>query len=115
MSNHVMNETLLDTVCHTLEDMKALDVRVLDVHELTTITDHMVVASGTSSRHVRAMADRLREAIEERGHRILGMEGEQGAEWILLDLGEVVVHVFQVEVRPFYAIERLWDMAETPT
>lgn len=112
MSNQALTETLLDTVRHTLEDLKALDTRVLDVHELTTVTDYMVVASGTSSRHVRSIAQRLQEATEKMGFRLIGMEGEQAAEWVLLDLGEVVVHVFQAAIRPFYAIERLWDMAE---
>lgn len=112
MSNEALTETLLDTLRHTLEDAKALDTRVLDVHELTTVTDYMVVASGTSSRHVRSIAQRLREATEKMGFPMLGVEGEQAAEWVLLDLGEVVVHVFQAAIRPFYAIERLWDLAE---
>ena len=96
-----------------LEDMKAVDVRVIDVRDLTTITDIMVVASGTSTRHVKAIADNVELEAKKRGVRALGVEGDKGAEWILVDLADVVVHVMMPEVRDFYALEKLWSVGSS--
>jgi len=103
-------ERLLQTTLQALDDMKAVDVRVIDVREQTSITDIMVIASGTSTRHVKAVADRVEEAAKAIGVRPLGVEGQQGAEWILIDLVDVVVHVMLPEVRAFYALEKLWSV-----
>jgi len=103
-------ERLLQTTLQALDDMKAVDVRVIDVREQTSITDIMVIASGTSTRHVKAVADRVEEAAKVIGVRPLGVEGQQGAEWILIDLVDVVVHVMLPEVRAFYALEKLWSV-----
>ncbi len=102
-------EALRDAVVAALEDVKAQDVRVLDVRGLTDVTDFMVVASGTSDRHVQALADRTREALLARGVKPLGVEGEEAGEWVLLDFGDVVVHVMRPAVRAFYDLEKLWD------
>lgn len=93
-----------------LEDIKAEDVVVLDVRRLTSITDLMMFASGTSRRHVRSIADRVLEAAKHNAIHALGVEGEESAEWILIDLGDVVVHVMQPSAREFYRLERVWGM-----
>jgi ribosome-associated protein len=93
-----------------LEDMKARDVRVIDVRKLTTITDYMIIGSGTSDRHVRSIADRIVERTTAAGCEPLGVEGEEAGEWVLVDLQDVVVHVMLGRVRDFYKLENLWDM-----
>jgi ribosome-associated protein len=93
-----------------LEDIKGIDVKVIDVSELTSITDRMVVVSGTSTRHVKALADNVALKAKQAGSPALGIEGEQAAEWILIDLGDVVVHVMLPAVRAFYALEKLWSV-----
>lgn len=104
------SERLLDSVRAALEGLKALDLRVIDVRGFTTITDYMVIASGTSDRHVRSLAGRVVSAARELGVRPLGTEGEREGEWILVDLEDVVVHVMLPRARDFYQLERLWAM-----
>ena len=101
--------TLLQAVTSALEDMKAANVRVLDVRGLTDIADTLIVASGTSDRHVRSIADHVIEQAKRNGFRPLGTEGEREGEWVLVDLQDVVVHVMLPRVREFYGLERLWD------
>jgi ribosome-associated protein len=103
------SETLRDLALAALDEIKALDVRVLDVRPLTDITDYMIVASGRSNRQVRALAEEVMEQATRRGVRPLGVEGLEKCEWVLVDLGDVVVHVMQPATRDFYQIERLWD------
>ena len=93
-----------------LDDMKARDVRVIDVRKLTTVTDYMIIASGTSDRHVRSIANRLVERATEAGFKPLGTEGEDAGEWVLVDLQDVIVHVMLGKVRDLYKLENLWDM-----
>lgn len=95
-----------------LEDLKARDIVVLDVHNLTTITDAMIIASGTSTRHVKALADNVVEQAKQAGNRPLSVEGEREAEWILVDLADVIVHVMLPATRDFYQLEKLWRMDE---
>lgn len=95
-----------------LEDLKAMDIRVLDVEALTTITSHMVICSGTSARHVKSLADNVIAEAKQAGVRPLGVEGQAAGEWILVDLGEVVVHVMYVQTRAFYQLEKLWDIKQ---
>lgn len=98
-----------EIVLAALEDMKAVNTKVLDVRGLTDIADTMVIASGTSDRHVRSIADRVVEKAKMAGFRPLGVEGEREGEWVLVDLQDVIVHVMLPRVREFYALERLWE------
>ena len=92
-----------------LEEIKAIDIKVLDVQGLTSVTDLIVIATGTSSRHVKAISDNRLEQAAKEGIKPLGVEGESEAEWILVDLGDIVVHIMQAETRDFYNLEKLWD------
>ena len=103
-------DELLAIVITALEDLKGVDIRVIDVRDLTSITDRMVVASGTSTRHVKALAENVELKAKQHGYIPLGIEGEQTAEWVLLDLGDVVVHVMLPETRTFYGLEKLWSV-----
>ncbi len=91
-----------------LTDAKARDLITLPVHNKTTITDYMIICTGTSNRHVKAIADKVTEHAKKKAHPPLSVEGEQSAEWIVVDLGEVIIHVMQQETRDFYQLEKLW-------
>ena len=99
---------LQQAVTTALDDMKAVNVRVLDVRGLTDIADTMVIASGNSDRHVRSIAERVVEKAKAAGFRPLGTEGEHDGEWVLVDLQDVLVHVMLPRVREFYGLESLW-------
>ncbi len=107
-----MTEQLLRWVLDALEDMKAREVAVLDVRGKTSVTDYMVVASGTSERHVHALADHVVEEMAARRIKPLGVEGEHSRDWVLVDLGDVIVHVMLPETRDFYQLEKLWQVEE---
>jgi ribosome-associated protein len=105
--------SLKTVVLDALDDMKALEVKFLDVRGLTDIADTMVIASGTSDRHVRSVAQRVVEKAKESGFRPHGVEGQQDGDWVLIDLNEMIVHVMLPRVREFYGLEKLWDMTAT--
>ncbi len=105
-------DQLKQLVLDTLDDMKAKDVQVLDVRGKTSVTDFMIVASGTSDRHVKAVAETVAFRAKEAGETPLGTEGVSEGEWALVDLNSVVVHVMLPKVRDFYALERLWTATE---
>lgn len=109
----VTKPVLKTVVLDALSDMKALDVKVLDVRGLTDIADTMVIASGTSDRHVRSVAQRVIEKTKLSGFRPHGVEGEQDGDWVLIDLSEMIVHVMLPRVREFYGLEKLWDLSIT--
>jgi ribosome-associated protein len=102
--------SLKTVIINALDDMKALEVKVLDVRGLTDIADYMVIASGTSDRHVRSVAQRVVEKAKEAGFRPHGVEGQQDGDWVLIDLHDMIVHVMLPRVREFYGLEKLWDM-----
>lgn len=102
------SEQLKDTVVDALEDIKAQDLAVLPVRHLTSLTDYMLIATGTSNRHLRALANEVQERVKAAGGEVLGVEGEAAGEWVLIDLGDVVVHVMQAQVREYYNIDELW-------
>ncbi|OZG71953.1 ribosome silencing factor [Hahella sp. CCB-MM4] len=101
-------DTLKDIVIKALEDLKAKDISVLDVKDRTSVTDYMIIASGTSNRHVKSIADNLVTEVKASGVRPLGSEGGAASDWILVDLGDIVVHVMLPAAREFYDLERFW-------
>ena len=107
-----MSESLKALVVEALEELKAVELVTLPVAEVTSVTDWMVVASGTSNRHVKSLADNVCMEAKKAGQRPLGVEGEDAGEWVLVDFGDVVVHVMLPATRDFYDLERLW--AEHP-
>jgi ribosome-associated protein len=96
---------------HALDEMKAVQVKVLDVRKLTDIADTLIIASGNSDRHVRSIADRVIENVKKSGMRPTGVEGERDGEWVLVDLQDVIVHIMLPRVREFYRLESLWDIS----
>lgn len=106
-------DPLKAVIMKAVEDLKAKDVMVLDVRARTTVTDELIIATGTSTRHVKSIADSVVKACKAFGIPPIGVEGEGSAEWVLVDLGDYVVHVFQAEMREFYALEKLWG-SNTP-
>ena len=105
---------LLETVHAAVEELKAKDVTEIDVRGKSSVTDYMVIASGTSTRHVKSIADEVVRFAKKLDVQPLGVEGETEAEWVLVDLGDVVVHVMLPRVREFYALERLWTVGDQP-
>lgn len=105
-------ESLRKHVIDALEELKAKDIREIDVRGKTSIADLLVVASGTSARHVKSIADEVVKFAKKAGVMPLGVEGEQEAEWVLVDLGDVIVHVMLPRIREFYGLERLWTVGD---
>jgi len=101
---------LTDIAVAALADMKAVNVKVLDVRKLTDVADTMIVATGTSDRHVKSIADRVLERCRQAGHRPYGVEGQREGEWVLVDLQDLIVHVMLPRIREFYGLEKLWDL-----
>ena len=93
-----------------LDEAKALDITRIDVRDLTTITDYMIMATGNSRIHTRALADTLVEKMKEQGRSVTGVEGLPAADWVLVDLGSVVVHIMLAQVRAHYSLEELWSL-----
>lgn len=106
--NNAAEDRLLKIVVDAIDDMKGVDLLVIDVRDMTSITDRMVIASGTSTRHVKSIAETVALKAKQGGFPALGVEGAQAAEWVLIDLGDVVVHVMTPAIREFYALEKLW-------
>ena len=105
-------EALLKAVHDGLEELKANDVVEIDVRRKSSVSDYFVIASGTSTRHVKAVADAVVRFAKKLDVAPLGVEGEREAEWVLVDLGDVIVHVMLPRVREFYALERLWSVGD---
>ena len=110
----MQSKELVTLVEKAADDLKAVDMLTIEVSGLTSITDFMVIASGTSDRHVRSIADNVVEQAKAAGAQVLGIEGQDSGEWVLVDLGDVVVHVMQPRVRDFYKLENLWSFDTAP-
>ncbi|KRE88365.1 ribosome silencing factor [Frateuria sp. Soil773] len=108
----VTTAALRKSVIDALDELKAKDVREIDVRGKTSIADLLVIASGTSARHVKSIADEVVKFAKKAGVMPLGVEGEQEAEWVLVDLGDVIVHVMLPRIREFYGLERLWTVGD---
>ncbi|WP_067866048.1 ribosome silencing factor [Neptuniibacter marinus] len=106
----MQTEKVIEIVHNALEDMKAKEIVDLDVRGRSTVTDYMVIASGTSKRHVGAIAEEVGIQIKAAGLLPLGSEGQGVSDWILVDLGDVVVHIMMPDAREFYDLERLWGV-----
>jgi ribosome-associated protein len=103
-------EDLLALVTNVLDERKAENVVTIDVIGKTSFTDYMVIATGTSARHIKALCGYVSQALKEQGILPLGTEGEQGSEWVLMDLGDVILHVMTAQTREFYQLEKLWTV-----
>ena len=96
------------TAVTALDDIKARDVTVLDVRKLTSLCDTMIIASAESNRQVKALANHLRERLKQVGTTIVGVEGEETGEWVLVDAGDIIIHIMQPAIRAYYNLEELW-------
>ncbi len=103
------SDELRQLALEALEDLKGINIVSMDVSELTDVMDYLVIASGSSNRHVKSLATNVSVEVKKRGLMPLGIEGEQGGEWVLVDLGDVVVHVMLPDTRDLYDLERLWS------
>jgi len=101
---------LLNIVKNALEDKKAKDIKILEVGQISSIADFMVVATGNSARQTVALAQHVRDQAKQQGHRYFAEEGADVGEWVLVDLGDILVHVMQPETRDFYQLEKFWDV-----
>ena len=106
-------ETMKLSVVDAIEDIKGFDITVMDVRKLTSMTSYMIVASATSSRQAKAVADNVRTKLKEKNYPIRGTEGEDAGEWVLVDLGDIVVHIMVPTTRAYYNLEQLWGEAES--
>ena len=105
-------EILRKQVLSALDELKAKDVKEIDVRGKTSIADILIIASGTSTRHVKSLADEVVRFVKKAGMMPLGVEGEKEAEWVLVDLGDIIVHVMLPRIREFYGLERLWTVGD---
>lgn len=112
MTEKLSTEQLKALVLAALDDLKAQDVQVIDVRDKASFTDLMIIASGSSDRHIKALADNVVEAAKKHGAQPLGVEGETSREWVLVDLGDIIVHVMHPQTRAFYNLEKLWSVSE---
>ena len=110
--NAVSAEELVELTKSALEDVKAQDIQVIDVREKHSLTDYMIIATGTSNRQISAMLEKVREQVKAKGVQPLGEEGKGDSDWVLLDLNDVIVHMMTSNARQFYDLERLWKGAE---
>lgn len=104
----MQSKKLQELVFNAIDDAKGRNIQVLDVHKISDIADYMIIASGTSSKHVSSVADRVISDLQDHKCRPLGVEGKSTGDWVLLDFGDVVVHIMRPDIREFYNLEKLW-------
>lgn len=107
-------KSLTTLIIKALEELKGLDIVTLTVKDVSTVTDAMIVCTGTSNRHVKSLAENVVQKVKAKKILPLGVEGTQDSEWILIDLGDVMVHVMQQRVRDYYGLEELWGRKQSP-
>ncbi len=103
-------DSVLETVMTCLDDSKAEEVTTIDIRDKSALADYMVIASGRSNRHVSAVADHLLRELKSSGFKSIKVEGMQSSDWVLIDIGDIIVHIFRPEVREFYSLEKMWQM-----
>ena len=106
-------EAMKQAIVAALEDVKAIDISVLDVSKMTSLTSYMIIASGSSNRQTRALADNVQKKLKEHGVDAQGVEGEKEGEWVLVDFGDIVLHVMLPATRDYYNLDQLWGAAES--
>ena len=104
-----MNKELKETILNSLEDIKAVNPVAIDVKNISSLTDFMVIASGTSNRHLAAISEKVLEGLKENNVSGIRIEGQGGDEWLLVDAGDVIIHLMSSDAREFYNLESLWD------
>ena len=114
ISDKDASKALLDKICFWLDDAKAEEITTIDLEGKTTIGDFMVVATGRTDRHVGAIADQLQRKLKEAGFARTRVEGTEACDWVLIDTGDIIVHVFRPEVRDFYNLEKMWSVDRPP-
>ncbi|NLP46710.1 MAG: ribosome silencing factor [Epulopiscium sp.] len=100
---------ILEIAYHTLEDRQGEDIRILDIHEISILTDYFIIVHGNNVNHVRALVDYVIEELDKFGYPLVRREGSSGDSWVLLDYGNVIIHVFEKKAREFYDLERIWS------
>ena len=108
--NYMNTEEMTSLAVSALEDLKGIDIVILDIADKSSIADNMLVATGSSQRHVSSLGSEVRKQFKDAGHLPLGVEGDNRSDWVLVDLGDVIVHVMTPEMRDFYALEKLWSL-----
>ena len=114
VSDEISSENLVKSISEWLDDAKAEDVLIIELAGKTSVADYMVVASGRSDRHVGAIAEQLQRNLKDLGHGRVHMEGKENCDWVLLDTGDIIVHIFRPEVRDFYNLEKMWQADRPP-
>ena len=109
MAQKILPSKLRDLVSSSLDELKAVDPVTINVKKLSSFTDYMIIASGTSNRHIQSIGEKVLEDLKARSIRPLGLEGEGSEEWVLIDVGDVVLHLMSAKARAFYDLESLWD------
>ena len=104
-----MTKTSHNLIMHSLEELKAVDTKILSLKDISSFTDIMIITSGTSSRHMSAISDKIQENLKEKSIPIISVEGKGSSEWVLLDLGDIVVNIMSKSARELYDLESLWD------
>jgi len=112
MESPMQAEQLKLLVLDALDDIKAEDIKILDVRKMTDFTDTMIIATGKSSRQVKALANEVSSQVKAAGIQLIGMEGEDVGEWVLVDLGDLIVHIMMPQIRDTYNLEKLWSVPE---
>ena len=104
-----LSEKIKNSVLLTLNENKGIDIRIISIKEISSIADYIIIATGSSNRHLTSMAEHIEKNLKKIGQKTLSKEGENQSEWVLLDLGDIIVHLFKKEIREFYNLEKMWS------
>ena len=104
-----LSEKIKNSVLLTLNENKGIDIRIISIKEISSIADYIIIATGSSNRHLTSMAEHIERNLKKIGQKTLSKEGENQSEWVLLDLGDIIVHLFKKEIREFYNLEKMWS------